>query len=83
MSFVSPDITLSEGVNFFGLLFHKIHNTAALGKPQATISEETDKHEDDEQSESKDKSRIRKLSSIMRDSFSGPLSTMDGNNASK
>ncbi|XP_030464607.2 ABC transporter G family member 35-like isoform X2 [Syzygium oleosum] len=51
-----------------------------LGKPQATISEEADKDEEDEQSELKDKSRMRRLSSIMRESFSGPLSTFDGNN---
>ncbi|KAL3720970.1 hypothetical protein ACJRO7_005737 [Eucalyptus globulus] len=51
-----------------------------FGKPQATISEEADNDEEDEHSELKDKSRMRRLSSIMREPFSGPLSTFDGNN---
>ncbi|KAF8027590.1 hypothetical protein BT93_E0490 [Corymbia citriodora subsp. variegata] len=51
-----------------------------FGKPQATTPAEADKDEEDKQSESKEESRMRRLSSIMRESFSGPLSTFDGNN---
>ncbi|XP_039160859.1 ABC transporter G family member 29 isoform X1 [Eucalyptus grandis] len=50
-----------------------------FGKPQATTSAEADKDKEDKQSESKEESRMRRLSSIMRESFSGPLPTFNGN----